>query len=108
MKGYLKVLSWACSLIIKRIARSAIIVEIDVKDVKLIKTNILSLPSKRHLQRHLPFQKTFAKCLLECKGEILAFTIFVFLILISTIIALLVILFIMKNYETKSDFLLDQ
>ena len=37
-------------VIIKRITRSAIIVEINTKDVKLVKTNILSLHSKRHLQ----------------------------------------------------------
>ena len=35
--------------IIKRITRSAIIVEINTKDVKLVKTNISSLHSKRHL-----------------------------------------------------------
>ena len=34
--------------IIKRITRSAIIVEINTKDVKLVKTNISSLRSKRH------------------------------------------------------------
>ena len=38
------------SEIIKRITRSAIIVEISTKDVKLVKTNISSLRSKRHLQ----------------------------------------------------------
>ena len=47
---YLNVLVWAYSLIIKRITRSAIIVEINTKDVKLVKTNISSLRSKRHLQ----------------------------------------------------------
>ena len=36
---------------IKRITRSAIIVEINTKDVKLVRTNISSLHSKRHLQK---------------------------------------------------------
>ena len=36
--------------IIKRITRSAIIVEFNNKDVKLVKTNISSFRSKRHLQ----------------------------------------------------------
>ena len=40
----------AYNLIIKRITRSAIIVEINTKDVKLVTTNISSLRSKRHLQ----------------------------------------------------------
>ena len=44
------VLFQAYNLIIKRITRSAIIVEINSKDVKLVKTNISSLRSKRHLQ----------------------------------------------------------
>ena len=44
------VLFRAYNLIIKRITRSAIIVEINTKDVKLVKTNISSLRSKRHLQ----------------------------------------------------------
>ena len=35
---------------LKRITRSAIIVEINTKVVKFVKTNILSLCSKRHLQ----------------------------------------------------------
>ena len=35
---------------IERITRGAIIVEINTKVVKLVKTNILSLRSKRHLQ----------------------------------------------------------
>ena len=34
----------------KRITRSAIIVEINTKDVKLVKTNISPLRAKRHLQ----------------------------------------------------------
>ena len=46
----LKVLFRAYNLIIKRITRSTIIVEINTKDVKLVKTNILSLHSKRHLK----------------------------------------------------------
>ena len=46
----LNVLFRAYSLIIKRITRSAIIVEINIKDVKLVKTNISSLHSKTHLQ----------------------------------------------------------
>ena len=46
----LNMLFQAYHLIIKRITRSAIIVEINTKDVKLVKTNILSLHSKRHLQ----------------------------------------------------------
>ena len=37
-------------IIIKRITRSTIIVEINTKDVKFVKTNISSLRSKRHLQ----------------------------------------------------------
>ena len=45
----LNVLFRAYNLIIKRITRSAIIVEINTKDVKLVKTNISSLYSKRHL-----------------------------------------------------------
>ena len=49
MKVYLNVLFRAYNLIIKRITRSAIIVEINTKDVKLVKTNISSLRSKRHL-----------------------------------------------------------
>ena len=48
--GNLNVLLRVYSLIIKRITRSAIIVEINIKDVKLVKTNISSLHSKRHLQ----------------------------------------------------------
>ena len=47
--NYLNVLFWAYSLIMKRITRSSIIVEINTKDVKLVKTNISSLHSKRHL-----------------------------------------------------------
>ena len=52
---YLKVLQVrAYNLIIRRITRSAIsgstIVEINTKDVKLVKTNISYLHSKRHLQ----------------------------------------------------------
>ena len=47
----LNMLFWAYSLIMKRLTRSAIIVEINTKDVKLLKTNISSLYSKRHLQR---------------------------------------------------------
>ena len=81
----LNLLFRAYSLIIKRIIRSAIIFEINTKDVKLVKTNISSLHSKRHCQ-----------CLLECKDEILVFTNFTYLVLISTMIALLVILFIIK------------
>ena len=46
----LNVLFRAYNLIIKRITRSTIIVEINTKDVKLVKTNISSLCSKRHLQ----------------------------------------------------------
>ena len=46
---YLNVLFRAYGLIIKRITRSAIIVEINTKDVKLVKANISSLHSKRHL-----------------------------------------------------------
>ena len=46
---YINVLFRAYNLIIKRITRSAIIVEINTKDVKLVKTNILSLRSKRYI-----------------------------------------------------------
>ena len=56
----------AYNLIIKRITRSAIIVEINTKDVKLVKTNISSLRSKRHLQ-------SLCNILLERKDEILVF-----------------------------------
>ena len=72
-------------LIIKRITRSAIILEINTKDVKLVKTNI-------------------CKCLLERKDEILVFTNFTSLVLISTMIALLVILFIIKLYARNNTF----
>ena len=41
--------------VIKRITRSAIIVEINTKDVKLVETNISSLRSKRHLQSNSLF-----------------------------------------------------
>ena len=64
--------------------------EINTKDVKLVKTHILSLHSKRHL--HYVF------CLLEFKNKMLIFTNFTFLVLISTMVALLVILFIIKLY----------
>ena len=50
MRNNFKCVFRAYSLIIKRITRSAIIVEINTKDVKLVKTNISSLRSKRHLQ----------------------------------------------------------
>ena len=82
---YLNVLFQAYNLIIKRITRSAIIVENNTKDVILVKTNISSLYSKRHIQ---------SECLLECKDEVLVFTNITSLVLISTMIALLVILFI--------------
>ena len=85
--NYLNVLFRAYNLIIKRITRSAIIVEINTKDVKLVNTNILSLHSKRYLN-------VFCKCFLKCKDETLVFTNFTSLVLISTMIALLVILFI--------------
>ena len=42
IKKYWKVLFQAYNLIIKRITRCAIIVEINTKDVKLVKTNISS------------------------------------------------------------------
>ena len=42
---FLNVLFRAYNLILKRITRSAIIVEINTKDVKLVKTNISSLLS---------------------------------------------------------------
>ena len=57
MYNLLNVSFRAYNLIIKRITRSAIIVEINTKDVKLVKTNISSLHSKRHLpsqQKDLP------------------------------------------------------
>ena len=63
-----------------RITRSAIIVEINTKDVKLVKTNISSL------------------------HEILVFTNFTSLVLISAMIALLVILFIIKLYARNNTF----
>ena len=44
------------------------------------------------------------KCLLECKDEILVFTNFTSLVLISTMIALLVILFIIKLYARNNTF----
>ena len=72
-------------VIIKRITRSAIILEINTKDVKLVKTNI-------------------CKCLLERKDEILVFTNFTSLVLISTMIALLVILFIIKLHARNNTF----
>ena len=50
MFNHSNVLFRAYSWIIKRINRSAIIVEINTKDVKFVKTNISSLRSKRHLQ----------------------------------------------------------
>ena len=59
-------LFWAYNLIIKRITRSAIVVENNIKDVNLVKTNISSL----------------------------AFINFTFLVLVSTLIALLVLSFI--------------
>ena len=46
----LNVLFRAYNFIIKRATTSAIIVEINTKDVKLVKANISSLRSKRHLQ----------------------------------------------------------
>ena len=63
---HLKMLFWAYNLIIKRITRSAIVVENNIKDVNLVKTNISSL----------------------------AFINFTFLVLVSTLIALLVLSFI--------------
>ena len=59
-------LFWAYNLIIKRITRSAIVVENNIKDVNLVKTNISSL----------------------------AFINFTFLVLVSTLIAFLVLSFI--------------
>ena len=44
------------------------------------------------------------KCLLECKDKILVFTNFTSLVLISTMIALLVILFIIKLYARNNTF----
>ena len=41
--------------ITKRVTGSAIIVEVNMKDAKLVKTNISSLHSKRHLQSILLF-----------------------------------------------------
>ena len=41
--------------ITKRVTGSAIIVELNMKDAKLVKTNISSLHSKRHLQSILLF-----------------------------------------------------
>ena len=58
----------------KRMTRIPIIVEINTKYVKLLK---------------IIFQILF-KCLLECKDEILVFTNFTSLVLISTMTALLV------------------
>ena len=92
---YLNVLFRAYNLTIKRITRSAIIAEINTKDVKLVKTNISSLRSKR-------IKYILCKCLLECKDKTLVFTNFTSLVLISTMIALLIILFIntdMSNFH---------
>ena len=47
---YLLKYVYMISKYVKRITRSAIIVEINTKDVKLVKTNISSLHSKRNLQ----------------------------------------------------------
>ena len=85
-------------------------VEINTKDVKLVKTNISSLYSKRHLQsiwikKILYVNKEILyKCLLECKDEILIFINFTSLVFISTMIALLVILFIIKLYARNNTF----
>ena len=49
-------------------------------------------------------KEILCKCLLECKDEILVFTNFTSLILISTMIALLVILFIIKLYTRNNTF----
>ena len=91
---------------IKRIARSAIILEINTKDVKLLKTNISSLRSKRHLQSisYYDLYKVFLTKYLERKDKILVFTNFTSLVLISTMIALLVILFIIKLYARNNTF----
>ena len=92
---YLNVLFRAYNLTIKRITRSAIIAEINTKDVKLVKTNISSLRSKT-------IKYILCKCLSECKDETLVFTNFTSLVLILTMIALLVILFIntdMSNFH---------
>ena len=47
-------------------------------------------------------KEILCKCLLECKDEILVFTNFTSLVLISTMIALLVILFIIKLYAQNN------
>ena len=89
------------------ITRSAIIVEINTKDVKLVKTNVSSLRSKRHSQSISLFtvnKEILCKCLLERKDKILVFTNFTSLVLISTMIALLVILFIIKLYAQNNKF----
>ena len=49
-------------------------------------------------------KEILCKCLLECKDEILVFTNFTSLVLISTMIALLVILFIIKLYARNNTF----
>ena len=49
-------------------------------------------------------QEILCKCLLERKDEILAFTNFTSLVLISTMIALLAILFIIKLYARNNTF----
>ena len=48
-------------------------------------------------------KEILCKCLLECKDEILVFTNFTSLVLISTMIALLVILFIIINIHYSSN-----
>ena len=45
-------------------------------------------------------KEILCKCLLECKDKILVFTNFTSLVLISTMIALLVILFIIKIFPS--------
>ena len=49
-------------------------------------------------------KEILCKCLLECKDEILVFTSFTSLVLISTMVALLVILFIIKLYARNNTF----
>ena len=49
-------------------------------------------------------KEILCKCLLECKDEILVFTNFTSLVLISTMIALVVALFIIKLYARNNTF----
>ena len=49
-------------------------------------------------------KEILCKCLLECKDEILVFTNFTSLVLISTMIARLVILFIIRLYARNNTF----